>query len=168
MARTFRGESIHKVDAKGRVSIPAAFRRVIEENDPDWVKGASPNLVIVYGDARWNRLEGYHMAAIADVDARIARLPRGSKKRRYLETLFNGQSHPTAVDDTGRLVLPQKLRDKIGITDEAYFIATGDSFQIWEPAAYAARAAEIESWFADEGDDFDPLMLLDSDDPEED
>ncbi|MEP4311011.1 MAG: MraZ, partial [Lentilitoribacter sp.] len=30
MARRFRGESDHKVDTKGRVSIPASFRRVIE------------------------------------------------------------------------------------------------------------------------------------------
>ena len=35
-ARRFRGESVHKVDAKGRVSIPAAFRRVLEDGDPDW------------------------------------------------------------------------------------------------------------------------------------
>ena len=34
MAGTFRGESLHKVDAKGRVSIPALFRRVLEEADP--------------------------------------------------------------------------------------------------------------------------------------
>ncbi|MCK4861351.1 MAG: cell division/cell wall cluster transcriptional repressor MraZ, partial [Rhodobacteraceae bacterium] len=31
MARRFRGKSVHKVDAKGRVSIPASFRRVLEE-----------------------------------------------------------------------------------------------------------------------------------------
>ena len=30
MARRFRGESHHKVDTKGRVSIPASFRRVLE------------------------------------------------------------------------------------------------------------------------------------------
>ena len=34
MSRRFRGESHHKVDAKGRVSIPASFRRVIEASDP--------------------------------------------------------------------------------------------------------------------------------------
>ena len=35
MARRFRGESVHKVDAKGHVSIPAPFRRVLEEGDPN-------------------------------------------------------------------------------------------------------------------------------------
>ena len=47
MSRRFRGESIHKVDGKGRVSIPAAFRRVLEEHDPDYALGLNPNLIII-------------------------------------------------------------------------------------------------------------------------
>ena len=47
--RRFRGEAENKVDAKGRISIPAPFRRILEEGDPDWSSGLNPNLVIVYG-----------------------------------------------------------------------------------------------------------------------
>ncbi|PWE34069.1 transcriptional regulator MraZ [Maritimibacter sp. 55A14] len=165
MARTFRGESVHKVDSKGRVSIPASFRRVLQDCDPEYTEGLSPNLVIVYGDHRRDYLEGYHMEAIAEVDAKIAKLPRGSKARKLLEKLFNGQSHPTQVDETGRLVLPAKLRDKIGVTTEAYFIATGDTFQIWEPGAYAKHEAEVDRWYDDYDEDFDPLELLDGPGP---
>ena len=42
MKGRFRGESVHKVDQKGRVSVPASFRRVIEEGDPDWGAGVNP------------------------------------------------------------------------------------------------------------------------------
>lgn len=162
MARVFRGEGHHKVDAKGRVSVPALFRRVLEAEDPDWTEGLNPNIVIVYGDHRRRYLECYTMAAIAEVDKQIARLPRGSMERRMLERMFNGQSHPTSVDETGRLVLPLKLRQKVGLEGEAFFIATGDTFQIWKPETYdELELKKTEAWLDEFPEDFDPLTLLD-------
>ncbi|SFR43560.1 MraZ protein [Litoreibacter janthinus] len=160
VAQRFRGESVHKVDSKGRVSIPALFRRVLEASDPDWTEGLSPNVVIVYGGKSQNYLEAYTQEAIKEVDEKIARLPRGSKPRRALEHIFNSQSLPTQPDDTGRLVLPAKLREKIGITNEAKFVAMGDTFQIWAPDAFDDRNSDIEEWLDEQGEDFDPLELL--------
>ncbi len=162
MARRFRGESVHKVDAKGRVSIPAAFRRVLEENDPEWTDGLNPNLVIVYGGRSRPFLEGFSVTAMDEVDERIANMPRGSKDRRLLERMFSGQAVQIQVDETGRLVLSTKLRDKIGITNEAFFIASGDTFQIWQPAAYEAQANRLEDMIDEFDEDFDPLILLDA------
>lgn len=162
MWRRFRGEGRHKVDAKGRVSVPALFRRVLEACDPEWKEGLRPNLVIVYGDHRREYLECYTIEAIEEVDAQIAALPRGSRERRMLERLFSGQSYPTNVDEDGRLILPQKLREKIGLEGEAYFIATGDTFQIWKPETYEAQEqAKTEAWLESFPEDFDPLTLLD-------
>ena len=151
MAKRFRGESHHKVDAKGRVSIPALFRRVLESGDPDWTDGLNPQVVIVYGDEKRKYLECFTAQAIEEVDAKIARLPRGSAKRRALQRLYNGQSFPTTVDETGRLVLPAKLRSKITLEGEAFFIGNGDTFEIWNPETFDAEAGA-----ALEDEDFDP------------
>lgn len=160
MLRRFRGEGHQKVDGKGRVSIPAHYRRVLEAGDP--TSDGNPEFVIVYGDHRRKYLECYTMEAAAEVDAKIAKLPRGSMERRMLEKLFNGQSLITSVDDTGRIVLPAKLRGKIDIDTEAYFIATGDTFQIWKPETYAEiEERRTEEWLDQFEEDFDPLMLLD-------
>lgn len=162
MARRFRGEFHQKVDTKGRVSIPAQFRRVLEAGDPGWSDGKAPEFVIVYGDHRRNYLECYTIDAISEVDDQIADLPRGSVQRRMLERLFSGQSQQTNVDETGRLVMPAKLRSKIALQGEAFFIATGDTFQIWNPATYEAEElAKTEAWLEDFPEDFDPLTLLD-------
>ncbi|EEX08009.1 protein MraZ [Ruegeria lacuscaerulensis ITI-1157] len=162
MARRFRGESHHKVDAKGRVSIPASFRRVLEASDPNWQPGGNPELVIVYGDHRRKYLECYTMEAIDEVDAKIDALPRGSMQRKMLQRLFHGQSFPTTVDETGRLVLPAKLRNKIGLEGEAFFIAAGDTFQIWKPETYEAEElAATEEWLDELPEDFDPMQFLD-------
>jgi MraZ protein len=150
------------VDAKGRVSIPASFRRVIEAADPNWKSGEFPELVIVYGDHRRNYLECYTMEAIDEVDAKIAARPRGSMPRKMLERMFHGQSFPTNVDETGRLVLPAKLRSKIGLEGEAFFIAAGDRFQIWNPKTYETEEmAKADAWLDDLPEDFDPLEYLD-------
>ncbi|MBC55794.1 MAG: transcriptional regulator MraZ [Confluentimicrobium sp.] len=161
VARRFRGEYTFKVDAKGRVSIPALFRRVLEAGDPSWTEGLRPELVIVYGDHRRKFLEVYTIEAIEEVSDQIEQMQRGSPERRMLERLINGQSHPTEVDGDGRLVLPQKLREKIGLEGEAFFIASGDTFQIWKPETFEAEnAAFMESFEEDYPEDFDPLTLL--------
>ncbi|MCD9146349.1 division/cell wall cluster transcriptional repressor MraZ [Pseudophaeobacter flagellatus] len=151
------------MDTKGRVSIPASFRRVIEASDPNWKSGESPELVIVYGDQRRNYLECYTMEAIEEVDAKIDALPRGSMQRKMLQRMFHGQSFPTTVDETGRLVLPAKLRNKIDLEKEAFFMAAGDTFQIWKPETYEEEElAQTEKWMDELPEGFDPLEFLDN------
>lgn len=161
MARRFRGSETFKVDAKGRVSIPAAFRRVIESCDPDWVPGNRPNIVTVYGGERQNWLEVYTMKAIEEIDEDIERMQRGSSDRLQLEELMHGQAQEMQIDDDGRLVLPQRLREKIGLEGEAFFISAGDYFKIWKPETYQAHYAERSRRLAEQyPEDFDPRSLL--------
>ena len=161
MARRFRGSDTFRVDAKGRVSIPAPFRRVIEASDPDWHEGQRPNIVIVYGDDRQDWLEVYTMAAIDEIDGQIEDMQRGSDERLWLEELMHGQSLETQIDDDGRLVLPQKLREKIGLKDEAFFISAGDYFKIGNPATYGRKDGSRSVKRAEQyPDGFDPRSLL--------
>jgi len=156
VARRFRGESVNKVDQKGRVSIPAPFRRVLEEGDPEWAPGLNPNLVIVYG-RKQTCLECFSIRGMEEIDNLIAKLPRFSRKREALERAVHTKSVYAQVDENGRTVLPQRLREMIGIGDEAFFAGMGDKFQIWEPNAYAADQAQFDDWVAEEGDPFADL-----------
>ncbi len=140
MARVFRGSFPQKVDGKGRVSIPAPFRRVLEADDPDWKTGTRPKFVIVFGGPEMKYLECYSVTAINEVDARITMMQRGTDERRAAETLIYSQSLEAEVDEDGRIVLPQRLRDKIDLGPEAFFAGTADTFQIWKPETYEADA----------------------------
>jgi len=159
VAQRFRGKSTHKVDAKGRVSIPAAFRRVLEAGDPDWTTGLFPTLILVYGGKGRKFIEGYTVEAMDDVDARIETMQLGSIDRRRAEHTFLTESFQVQVDLTGRLVLPQNIRDKFGITDEAVFAAAGTTFQIWQPEAHQEHSEKMDEWY-DEEENVDPLVLL--------
>ena len=161
MIRRFRGESLHRVDAKGRVSVPAAFRRVLEEGDPDFSNGSSPNFVIVYGGVRGSCLEGYTINSISKVDKLISKLPRFSKDREMLERFINTQSTYMQLDETGRIVLSHRLKEKIGIGDEALFAGMGEKFQIWEPKNYQNELNALDSSFKNLSEDENPFLKLD-------
>ena len=161
MIRRFRGESLHKVDAKGRVSVPAAFRRVLEEGDPDFSSGSFPNCVIVYGGVRGDCLEGYTISSISKVDKLISKLPRFSKDREMLERFINTQSTYMQLDETGRIVLSHLLKEKAGIRDEAIFAGMGEKFQIWEPKSYQNELNALDSSFKNLSEDENPFLKLD-------
>ncbi len=161
MIKRFRGESLHKVDAKGRVSVPAAFRRVLEEGDPDFTGASYPNFVIVYGGVRGNYLECYTISSITKVDKLISKLPRFSKDREILERFINTQSTYMQLDETGRIVLSLRLKEKIGIKDEAIFAGMGEKFQIWEPKSYQDGMDALDESFKNLSEDENPFLKLD-------
>lgn len=161
MIRRFRGESVHKVDQKGRVSVPAPFRRVLEEGDPDWGPGQNPTLVLIYGMPS-GCLEGYTVEGATRLDEKVSRLPSFSPKRKALERLINTQSIYVQVDENGRMVLPQKLRDRFKLTDEALFAGMGEHFQIWSPDDYAKDMEDLTAWRDGLSEDEDPFAALDA------
>jgi MraZ protein len=153
VARRFRGESTHRVDQKGRVSIPAPFRRVLEEGDPDWQPGQQPNVIISYGQTVRHCLDAYSIRGMEKLEEDVARLPY-DEDRETIERMLFTKSVQVAVDDTGRIVLTQRLRDQIGLGDEALFAGLGDRFEIWEPGAYAGHEGRVDR------SGVDPLRLL--------
>lgn len=145
------------------MSIPARLRRVFDAGDPAFATANTgrTQLVAVYGPDWWNWIELYTIEAIEEIDAQIDRLTRGSQERRWLELLMNGQSTDLEIDREGRLVLPQKLREKIGLDDKAFFIAAGDYLKVWRPETYAeAEGDEVEALVASFEPGFDPRALL--------
>ena len=157
---TFTGTSRHKVDGKGRVSIPAQFRRVLEAADPKWQEGLAPRLFVAHGPEDQTFLDCFSVAAMEEITAKIDAQPLGSPRREALEYYFNGMTYGTATDETGRLVLSAALRTQIGVTGEAVLVARGKSFRILSPEAYDAYAAEQRERLAALAKGGNPLALL--------
>lgn len=163
MRRTFRGEHECKVDAKGRLVIPSQLRPVIQANDPDYEKGGQATIVVVFGGARDRNLDCYTVTAADEVQGRIDRLERGSPLRTVMEYEFNTCSDELAMDDTGRLVLPKSLRDRVDVGEGGPLIlkGKGDTFQIWHPDSYAAHMDKtVGAARAALPDGVDPMLLL--------
>ncbi len=161
MGLSFRGEFNQKVDSKGRMSIPADFRRVLESGDPNFSESPLPRMVVLYGPHLKNCLHAYTIEAMAEIEAGIQKLPRGSDARKKASRLILGKSWETEVDRDGRIVLPKERREQIGLSEEAVMVAMGDYFEIWNADTFSAEeAAEIEDFLSEMPDDFDPLSLI--------
>ncbi|MGV6848205.1 MAG: division/cell wall cluster transcriptional repressor MraZ [Marinibacterium sp.] len=158
----FRGEFPFRVDKKGRMSIPADFRRVLEAGDPNYTKGLRPKFVVVYGDEKQKHLEAYTIREANALAEKINRLPSNNLKRRLIHENISC-SFENEIDPDGRLVIPARYREKIGLEDEATFVGTLGTFQIWAPEAYAEhlRAEKEEDLGPDIPEGMNPLDALD-------
>jgi MraZ protein len=145
------------------MSIPADFRRVLESGDPDWTPGLSPRMYLLYGDHLKNELHGYTVDEFSAVIAQINAMPRGSAAKKKLSHLYIGQSIKLDVDKDGRTVMPIRQREKLGLKDgELYFRGVGDHFEIWKSETFTEEVGEsLKGWLDEQGEDFDPLSLLD-------
>lgn len=124
----------NRVDAKGRVSIPASFRAVLTR---DGFEGLfiTPSLDAEALDCGGNAL----LREIAEL---ILRQPPYSPERDLFSTALYGRSETLKVDGEGRMVLSPTIRDHAHITDEVTFVGQGQKFQIWEPSRFRAHLEE--------------------------
>ncbi len=145
MPASFRGEWWYRLDRKGRISVPADFRRVIcSRNDGD-----TQSITIVYGDSALEKLICYTDQGIQKIDAAISRMQRYSSQREYLQYFFQTRSIRLQLDPNGRLLLPVQLRNKIDLQKEVCFVGKGDTFEIWHPDAYESYCRALEQSIAD-------------------
>jgi MraZ protein len=131
MWKRFTSSSVHKVDAKGRVSVPAGFRRVLEGGE-----SADPALFLIPKMQRQPCLTGFTPDHIRNIDAAISRMRPFSPERQKLERQFMARAIPMNLDENGRINLSPKLQAQVGLEDQALFVGMGASFQIWNPELY--------------------------------
>jgi MraZ protein len=128
----------NKVDAKGRVSIPAAFRAILER---DGYRGPGSPGIYCYPslDAPAVDCGGERLAC--KIDGLLAGLPDYSDERDQLSVALYGEVQVLGIDGDGRIVIPEGLRTHAGIGGQVTFVGLGDKFQMWDPSAFEARRA---------------------------
>jgi MraZ protein len=113
-----------KIDDKGRVSIPAAFRHVVEQ------KGE----MLVYGYNSLNNecIELCTPDRILQIQGMIEALDVFSQERDLLAVTVLGASEALGIDAKGRIVLPERLINFAALEKEVAFVGKGTTFEIWD------------------------------------
>lgn len=120
-----------KLDAKGRVSIPAPFRAML-------TRDGFPGLY-VHPCLDHEALDAGGEALLAEIDRLLDALPPYSVERETLSTALLGVSEILKIDPEGRVILTESLKAHAGISDQVTFVGQGSKFQIWEPERFAAH-----------------------------
>jgi len=128
----------NKIDAKGRVSIPAPFRAVLER---DGYAGG----IYCYPSLDAPALDGGGERLAQKIDGLLRGLPDYSDERDELSVALYGDVQVLAIDGDGRIVLPQELRAHAGLSAAVTFVGLGDKFQMWEPERFAERRLQARA-----------------------
>lgn len=136
----FRGQSLNRLDSKGRLRIPAKFLKVLDSHGiAGVIVTATPKHLDAYIPEAWEKLEAKSLST-SEVD------PSHRAFMRY----YISAAEECEVDKQGRILIPAIMRKKVGIEQEVMLAGMLGSFEIWDKDRW-------ETEMQDGADNFDEL-----------
>ena len=117
----FRGRSIHTLDAKGRIRIPARFRDILKTRYED-------RLVITNLD---RCLVAYPLQEWETIEEKLGSLSLVRQDVKAFQRFFISGASECNFDKQGRVLIPQTLRDQASLEREVVLAGMLRSFEIW-------------------------------------
>ncbi len=134
---SFLGTHQNRLDAKGRVSVPAPFRAVLRGRaEAAGIEG--PNLVL-RPSHKGRCIEGWPADVFMSLAGPLDRIDLFSDDHDDMAAALYADAFHAESDKEGRIVLPELHIAHAGLTDTVVFMGLGRTFQIWEPAAADER-----------------------------
>jgi MraZ protein len=122
----FVGQYEHQMDAKGRVSLPSAFRRQGDGERFVLMQWESANLTL-FPQAKWEELQ-------QDLLDFRRKNPRGANQLRRLVA----NAVEVSPDKQGRILVPAALQAGAGLSGGVLLVGAIDRVEIWDPETYHA------------------------------
>ena len=118
----FRERSVHSIDAKGRLNIPARFRDVLTRNYDERLMITPPwhNCLRVYPFLEWEKRE-----------TKLLEMPNKPPHVLQMIRYLVGGITSCNIDKNGRILLPARLRADLEIKKEIVMNGMLDFFEIW-------------------------------------
>lgn len=119
----------NRLDTKGRISVPAAFRSSLNNENFSGV--------VLYRSFTHNCIEGVSMSRMEKIANATDQMEMFDGELDDLSALVFADARPLLFDVTGRIIIPADLLKHANIKDSALFVGRGNSFQIWNPEDFA-------------------------------
>jgi len=127
------GHSPAKIDEKGRLKVPAHFRKIIEDK-----YGQDCFITSTDGD----RALVYPLPVWFDFQSRLAKVPSTSTAKARLLERVNYFGQVSSIDTQGRITVPAVLREVAGIADEVVVLGSQDHLIVWNEQKMKKRLTE--------------------------
>jgi MraZ protein len=137
----FLGTHQNRLDAKGRVSIPAPFRAALR----DGLEGDGSVTVFLSLSAKFKCIEGWSKRKFETMTARLAAMDPLTDEYQDTATQLFSDTYQVESDKEGRVMLSADMVGYAKLTGPVAFMGMGDMFQIWEPGACEARRLEARA-----------------------
>mgnify|MGYP001341458159 FL=1 len=123
----FVGKFLNKIDKKGRVSVPALWRPKL--------LGEGFSGIVAQLSNGYNSVDGYSKNYLERYQDWLDRQDPHIEGNEYEATLIFGSSM-LPFDREGRVLLPDLIRKKAQLENDALFVGMGRKFRIWEPSSF--------------------------------
>lgn len=123
------GYSERTIDAKGRMILPRAYRRELE--DGLVVTKGLDNCLLLFPMNEWESVVG-----------KIEEMPAGREETRRFSRLFFSNASRLMPDAQGRILIPPHLREMAGLQKDVVVVGLSNKAEVWNPDRWAVYSGE--------------------------
>jgi MraZ protein len=127
----FLGQYHHNLDSKNRLTIPSRFRELLADG-AYVMQGFDRNLMVLTASAFAKIYQRSNLMSLTDPITRLLK-----------RLIFSTASH-VDVDNAGRILIPEFLRQVIDLQSEAVVVGVGDYFEIWSPDLWTEQINQLQ------------------------
>jgi MraZ protein len=133
----FRGATLVNLDSKGRLAVPTRYR--------DLLIGESQGQMVCTIDLHQPCLLLYTLPEWEIIEKKLARLSSMNPLERRVQRLLLGHASECQMDNAGRLLLANTLRQHAKLTKEVMLVGQFNKFELWDE----------KTWYQQVRDDID-------------
>jgi MraZ protein len=138
----FFGTFEHSIDERGRLAIPARYRRAFV--DGGVVRPGPDGCLEIYTQDTFDEEAQRRLTSEDGNRRRTARRTR----RGFMHDAFSLE-----LDRQGRVLVPQMLRDSVNIGGRVALVGCGDYIEVWDPDRWAEELRAVAEDEQDEDGD---------------
>lgn len=126
----FLGEYTHSIDEKGRLTVPARYRQLLAEGGYI-TQGFDHNLMVL------------RTPTFEAMVRRLTQMSFTNSSVRELSRVLFSRAEKIEPDGSGRILIPQFLREEVKLAGDVNVVGAGNYFEIWSPELWNGQKTHL-------------------------